>query len=215
MSRSELTLLVCDDHRLFREGLSALIARVPGWRVVAEAADGAEAVTLAAEHRPDVAVLDVAMPGVGGIEAAAEIRKLSPRTRIVALSMYADDFYLKRMLSAGASAYVLKNEASADLIRAIEAVMEGKTFVSPALAHTEGEGVARNADLDLGLLSEREREVLQMLAAGRRTKEIGVDLGISAKTVETYRARLMTKLRIENLAGLVRFAIRAGIAPRE
>jgi DNA-binding NarL/FixJ family response regulator len=129
--------------------------------------------------------------------------------------MYADAHYLQRMLAAGARAYVLKNEAGADLIQAIRAAVAGETFISPALAQAGTAAVQRSADLDQALLTEREREVLRLLAQGWRTKEIADSLGISAKTVETYRARIMMKLRIDTLAGLVRFAIRAGIAPVE
>jgi DNA-binding NarL/FixJ family response regulator len=210
-----LTLILCDDHTLFREGLASLIAREPGWRVLAQAADGAEAVRLATELRPDVAVLDLAMPGTNGIDAAALIRVAAPATCIVAVSMYADAHYLQRMLAAGARAYVLKNEAGADLIQAIRAAVAGDTFISPALAQAGTEAVQRSADLDRALLTGRECEVLRLLAQGWRTKEVAGTLGISAKTVETYRARIMMKLRIDTLAGLVRFAIRAGIAPVE
>ena len=211
----KLTLLLCDDQTLFREGLAAIIARQPDWRVVAEAADGAAAVRLVTAQRPDVAVLDVAMPVMSGIEAAAAIRAAVPLTRIVALSMYADEHYLRRMLAAGAAAYVLKNEASAELIQAIETVMDGGTFVSPALCTTGAAVVQRSAELDAVLLTAREREVLCLLAQGRRTKDIAAQLAIGAKTVETYRARIMMKLRIDNVPDLVRFAIRAGIAPLE
>ncbi len=210
-----LSLILCDDHTLFREGLVALISREPGWRVLAEAADGAEAVSLAAALHPDVAVLDLAMPGMNGIDAAAAIRLCSPATCIVAVSMYADAHYLQRMMAAGARAYILKNEAGADLIQAIRAAVAGDTFISPALARAGGEALQRSVDLDQARLTERERTVLRLLAQGWRTKEIAGSLGISAKTVETYRARIMMKLRIDTLAGLVRFAIRAGIAPVE
>ena len=206
-----LTLLLCDDHALFREGLAALLHQHPGWRVLAEAADGESAVRLTAELKPDVVVLDIAMPGMTGIEAAASIRRQAPDTRVIALSMYGDSHYLQRMLAAGAHAYVLKNEASAELVEAIEAVTEGRRFVSPTLATTGVAGQQRCADIETELLSTREREVLRLLAKGRRTKEIAEHLGISAKTVETYRSRITMKLGIDNLPGLVKFAIRAGI----
>jgi DNA-binding NarL/FixJ family response regulator len=207
-----LTILLCDDHALFREGLSALLARQPDWRVIAEAADGAEAVRLAREHRPDLAVLDVAMPGVGGVEAAEGIRDASPGTRIVAVSMYGDAHYRKRMLAAGASAYVLKNDASAELIAAIQAVLRGETYVSPALERAQQpSGPARSAEFDLSALTDREMEVFRHLALGRRNREVAEALGISVKTVETHRARLMLKLGITNLAELVKIAIRAGV----
>ncbi|MCF7976755.1 MAG: response regulator transcription factor [Chromatiaceae bacterium] len=210
-----LNLLLCDDHSLFREGLAALLRQHPGWRILAEAANGEEAVRLAAELKPDVVVLDVAMPGMNGIDAAAAIRNETPQTRIVALSMYADNHYLQRMLKAGANAYVLKNEASAELVEAIETVMAGGQFISPALTQTGAETRHRSADVDRTALTAREREVLRLLAEGQRTKDIAVALSISPKTVETYRGRIMLKLGIDNVAGLVKFAIRAGIATVE
>jgi DNA-binding NarL/FixJ family response regulator len=210
-----LSILLCDDHALFREALGLLLAQQPGWRVVAQAGDGAEALRLAGEMRPEVAVLDVAMPGMGGIEAATAIRKASPGTRIVALSMYGDEHYRQRMLNAGASSYVLKNEAGAELVEAIRTVCRGGTFMSPALSGENVPQPQRCADLDLGRLTGRERDVLRLLAQGRRTKEIAEDLGISAKTVETYRGRVMFKLGIDNLVGLVKFAIRAGLVRPE
>lgn len=209
------TFLLCDDHTLLLEGLTALMEREPGWRVVAQTSDGAEAVRLAGELTPDVAVIDVAMPGMNGMETAAGIRMASPATRMVALSMYADDHYLQRMLAAGARAYVLKGEASTDLFNAIRAVLQGKTFVSPSLSQDGRRAVQRAAEVDQASLSDREREVLRRLAQGQRNKEIALHLGISDRTVETYRNRLMHKLNVNNLADLVRFAIQAGIAPRE
>lgn len=209
------TFLLCDDHTLLLEGLTALMEREPGWRVVAQTSDGAEAIRLAGELTPDVALIDVAMPGMNGMETAAGIRMASPATRIVALSMYADDHYLQRMLAAGARAYVLKGEASTDLFNAIRAVLQGETFVSPSLSQDGRRAVQRAAEVDQASLSDREREVLRRLAQGQRNKEIAIHLGISDRTVETYRNRLMHKLKVNNLADLVRFAIQAGIAPRE
>ena len=205
------TLLIADDHRLFRQGLAALLREQAGWEVVGEAGDGEEALRLASTLQPDVAVLDVEMPGIGGIEAAAAFRRVSPGTRIVALSMYADAHYEEQMRQAGASAYVLKNEAIDDLVLAIRAVLRGERFVSPAMARHDAGSASRSARLDIEVLSEREREVLRLLAEGRRNKEIAELLGISPKTVETYRSRVMTKLGIDGLPGLVKFAIRAGL----
>lgn len=204
-------ILIVDDHRLFRQGLFALLGETPEWTVVAEAGDGAEAIRAAEETRPDVAVLDVEMPGVSGVEAAREIRRVSPATRIVALTMYGDPHYQEQMRAAGATAYVLKNEAIGDLVDAIRAVLAGRSFTSPSLSDPGAVAAGRSARLDHEELSAREREVLRMLAEGHRTKEIAHALGISPKTVETYRARLMTKLDIDDVPGLVRFAIRAGI----
>jgi len=211
----KVNILLCNDHALFREGLAALLARHTGWRIVAEAGDGAAAIRLAEQHKPDLAVLDVSMPGVSGIEAAGGIRVVSPNTRIIALSMYGDLHYRQRMFDAGAEAYVLKNEAGAQLEQAIDAVLRGETFISPALCKQQAPHPQRSAELEQYKLSEREREVLRRLAQGQRTKDIASDLGISAKTVETHRSRLMLKLDIDNLVGLVKFAIRAGLVSSE
>ena len=207
-----LTLIVCDDHALFREGLTLLLNQQPGWRVLAQAAHGAEAVRLAAELQPDVVILDVAMPTMSGIDAASAIREVAERTRIVALSMYSDAHYRRAMTESGAAAYVLKNEASAELVEAIQVVLRGETYVSPSIARVPLPTPQRRADRDMDLLSERELTVLRLIAEGLRTREIADALGISAKTVETYRARLMLKLGVDNLAGLIRMALRAGLS---
>lgn len=205
-------ILIADDHVLFRQGLAHLLRDEAGWDIVGECGDGEEAVRLCGELQPDVAVLDVEMPRLGGIEAAGRIRHASPETRVVALSMYGDPHYQDRMFQAGALAYVLKNEALSDLVRAVRGVLAGERFISPAVVQRGGVGSLRSAEVDVSTLTERERQVLRLLAEGQRTREIADTLGISAKTVETYRARIMLKLGIDNLPGLVRFAIRAGIA---
>jgi DNA-binding NarL/FixJ family response regulator len=210
-----LTILLADDHVLFRQGLALLVREQGDWRIVGEAGNGAEAVALAEAHQPQIAVLDVEMPGMNGIEAARRIRQMSPGTRIVALSMYGDAHYQERMFEAGASAYVLKNEAIDDLIEAIQAALRGDRFVSPAVAQNGSTVERRSAHLDKRALSEREAEVLRRLAEGQRIKEIADALNISAKTVETYRSRIMVKLGIDNLPDLVKFAIRAGITSTE
>lgn len=207
------TILLADDHPLFRQGLAALVREQADWRVVAEAGSGEEAVRLAAQWQPQVAVIDVEMPGIGGIEAARQIRDIVPQTRIVALSMYADAYYQDRMREAGASAYVLKNEAIDQLVAAVSAVLRGDVHMPPATSPLNAG--KRSARIDKDELSAREREVLRLLAEGRRTAEIAELLGISPKTVETYRSRLMNKLDIDSLSGLVKFAIRAGLVSPE
>ena len=210
-----ITVLLADDHVLFRQGLALLVREQEGWQIVGEAGNGEEAVALAEARQPHIAVLDVEMPRINGIEAARQIRQVSPGTRIVALSMYGDAHYQERMFEAGASAYVLKNEAMDDLVEAVETALRGERFVSPAVTRNGAIIERRSAELDKRALSEREIEVLRWLAQGQRTREIADALGISAKTVETYRSRIMLKLGIDNLPGLVKFAIRAGIASTE
>ncbi len=209
------TILLADDHVLFRQGLAALLCNQRQWDIIGEADNGEQAVHLAQQHQPDIVVIDVAMPGMSGIEAAPLIRQASPQTRIVALSMYSDPYYQELMFKAGASAYVLKNEAISELVDAIQAVLFGKRFVSPFVIQQNASHSGRNADLDKQVLSEREIEVLRLLVQGRRTREVAESLGISTKTVETYRGRVMLKLGIDNLAELVKFAIRAGITSTE
>jgi DNA-binding NarL/FixJ family response regulator len=209
------TILIADDHRLFRQGLAALLREQPGWEVVGEADDGQHAIRLAQALKPHVAVIDVEMPNKGGVEAAQGIRQVSRDTRIVAVSMYADAHYQERMRQAGALAYVLKNEAIDDLVAAIRAALCGEPFKSAALVRRDAVVSVRSAQLDNQELSQRERDVLRLLAQGHRTREIAAILGISPKTVETYRGRLMNKLGIDNLSGLVRFAIRAGLVSPE
>lgn len=206
-----ITFILVDDHVLFRQGLALLIRRQHDWEIVGEAGDGLEAERLAARLRPRIAVLDVEMPGVNGIEAARRIVQASPETRVVALSMYGDPHYREAMFGAGAMAYVLKNEAIDDLVQAIEAVLRGETFISPAVLANGSAAITRSAAVDASVLSPREIEVLRLLAEGKRNKEIANALGVSVKTVETHRSRIMFKLEIDSLPDLVKFAIRLGI----
>ena len=209
------TVLLADDHVLFRQGLALLVNGQGGWEIVGEAGDGEEAVQLAKTLQPHIVVLDVEMPRMDGMEAAQRIREVSPVTCIVALSMYGDAHYQERMLEAGASAYVLKNEAIDDLVDAISAALRGERFISPAAGQVPDGKPLRSIQLDKGRLSEQEINVLRLLAEGQRMKEIADSLGIGVRTVETYRNRIMLKLGIDNLPGLVKFAVRAGItAPR-
>jgi DNA-binding NarL/FixJ family response regulator len=205
------TILIADDHAVFRRGLSSLLSERNGWAVVGEAGDGEDAVSLAGALRPRIALLDIEMPRLTGLEAAQRISSVSPETRIVVLSMYGDARYLERAREAGASGYALKSEPIAALIDVIDLVLRGATFVSNTLQRGESAAALRSAKVDLYALSAREREVLRMLAEGMRTQEIAGLLGLGAKSVETYRRRLMEKLGIDNVPGLVRFAIRAGV----
>lgn len=207
-----VTLILVDDHVLFRQGLKSLLAEQSEWQIVGEAGDGEEAVQLAERLKPDIAVVDIEMPGMDGIEAAREINRVSPNSRIIALSMYGDGYYQRRMFEVGASAFVLKNEAVGDLVDAVHASLSGERFVSPSAVIPDDAIAGRSAKVEKSLLSKRELDVMRLLVEGLRTKEIAASLGISAKTVETYRSRIMLKLGIDNLPGLVKFAIRAGIA---
>jgi DNA-binding NarL/FixJ family response regulator len=209
------TILIADDHPVFRHGLASLLRERDGWQVVAEAGDGEEAVRLAGTLRPCIAMLDVEMPRLPGIEAAQRIRKVSPESRIVVLSMYADARYQERARQAGASAYALKSEPIAALVELIDLVLRGAAFASNTLPRNESSAALRSASVDLHALSAREREVLRLLAEGRRTQEIAGLLGLGVKSVETYRSRLQQKLGISDISGLVRFAIRAGLISPE
>lgn len=210
-----ISIVLADDHVLFRQGLAALLREQPCWEVVGEAGSGEEAIDLVALLKPTVAVLDVEMVGMGGIDAAKRIREISPGTKIVALSMYSSAHYQQRMRRAGASAYVCKSQPIGELVAAVKAVIGGRGY-EPGLPELPAPAaMARSARVDADALSEREREVLRLLAEGQRTVVIAETLGISHKTVETYRARLQQKLGINDLSGLVRFAIRAGLISPE
>jgi DNA-binding NarL/FixJ family response regulator len=210
-----ITIVIADDHVLFRQGLAALLREQPGWSVVGEAGSGEEAVALVRSMKPDIAVIDVEMPGIGGIEAAQRIHEGSAGTKVVALSMYANAHYQDRMRGAGAAAYVRKSQPVHELVDAIRAVLGGEAFTTGSRTSPESGSGARSARVDADELSDRERDVLRMLAEGKRTAVIAETLGISHKTVETYRARLQQKLGIADLSGLVRFAIRAGLVSPE
>jgi DNA-binding NarL/FixJ family response regulator len=209
------TIVIADDHVLFRQGLAALLREQPGWSVVGEAGSGEEAVALVRSLKPDIAVIDVEMPGIGGIEAAQRIHEVSAGTKIVALSMYANAHYRDRMRRAGAAAYVRKSQPVHELVDAIRAVLGGEAVATGSRTAPESDSGTRSARVDADELSDRERDVLRMLAEGKRTAAIAETLGISHKTVETYRARLQQKLGIADLSGLVRFAIRAGLVSPE
>jgi DNA-binding NarL/FixJ family response regulator len=211
----KLRILVADDHAVFREGLTLLINGQPDMAVIAQAADGREAVELAKERAPDVAVLDVSMPQVGGAEATEQIRACCPNVRVVALTRHADQAYLRRLLQAGAAAYVLKKSAAGALINAIRTVAQGGTYVEPGLAapllHRAFTRVtsSRSATTD-DALTAREEEVLRSIAWGRSNKEIAAELGLSIKTVESYKAAAVEKLHLRTRADIVRYAVTRG-----
>lgn len=209
------TILLADDHRVVREGLRTLLAQEADLTVVGEAADGREVVALARTLRPDVVIMDIAMPELNGIEATRLIVAESPSIRIVALSMYADRRFVTQILRAGALGYVLKEAAFEELARAIRTVATGKPYLSPTVAGFVIEEFVRQvsttASKSLEILTSRETEVLKLLAEGKRAKEIAMELKIGVKTAEAHRQNLMNKLELHSIAELTRFAIREGL----
>ena len=204
-----ISVLLADDHLTFSQSLRAFLER-EGFRVVGEAADGREAVRLAKALRPDVAVLDVGMPLLNGVDAAREIQRACPRTRTILLTVHAEDQYVLQAFRGGVRGYVLKKQAVTDLVQAIQEVSGGNVYVSPGVSAAVVEACgAKKYRGDL--LSAREREVLQLVAEGKTTKEIAALLAVSAKTVESHRTRVMRKLDVHETASLVRYAIRLGL----
>jgi two-component system response regulator NreC len=203
-------ILLADDHVIVRQGFRALLER-EGLEVVAEAANGHEAVRLAGELLPDVAVLDFAMPLLNGLDAAKEIRRRSPRTRTILLTVHTEDHYVLEAVQAGVHGYVVKTQAAADLVQAIREIRGNAIYLSPTISRAVVEAYLDKATPPGDVLSSRERQVLQLVAEGRTTKEIAGVLGVSIKTADSHRARIMRKLDIHDTAGLVRFAIRRGL----
>ena len=211
-----IRILLADDHQLFRDGLSALLTKEADIDIVGESEDGRSAVELAGELAPDVVVMDVSMADLNGVEATRQIVHRTPRTKVLALSMHSDRRFVEGMLQAGASGYLLKDCANEEFIRAIRAVAAGRTYLSPAVAGQVVEGyvhprAAEAPGASSGTLSPREREVLQMVAEGRLSKQIATKLHISTKTVETHRHQIMEKLNIHSVAELTKFAVREGL----
>jgi DNA-binding NarL/FixJ family response regulator len=203
-------IILADDHQIFRQGLKALLGR-ENFEVVGEASDGHEAVRLARDLRPDVAVLDFAMPLLNGMDAARQIQQVSPRTRTVLLTMHNEDHYVLEGLRAGINGYVVKTQAAADLVRAIHEVSRGQVYLSPGVSRALVDAYLSGTAPPVDPLTPREREVIQLIAEGKTTKAIADLLSISVKTAETHRTRIMEKLEIHQTAGLVRYAIRRGV----
>jgi len=211
-----IRILLADDHNMMRAGLRLLLERQPGFSVVAEASDGRQAVEQAEATKPDVVVLDVAMPNLNGIEAAARISQMLPRTAIIILSMHSDEGYVLRALKAGAKGYVLKDSGESDLIQAIQATSEGKAFFSPEISKILAEDYTREirrrgTEDSYQLLTPREREILQLLAEGKSNKDIATLLNLSLYTAETHRRNIQEKLSLHSLAELILYAVRKGI----
>jgi two-component system, NarL family, response regulator NreC len=211
-----LRILLGDDHTVVRQGLRKILEGQPDWQVVAEAGDGREAVRQVVEFEPEVVILDVGMPLLNGIEATRQIVRKAPTTRVLILSMHSDEAYVTRALQAGATGYLLKDSADTDLIRAVEDVSAGRSFLSPAVARVilddylrqlAGKGIVDRYES----LSEREREIFQLIAEGHTNKEIADILSISTATVETHRAHILQKLDLHNTAEVVLYAVRRGV----
>jgi DNA-binding NarL/FixJ family response regulator len=212
----ELNILLADDHRMVARGVRKILEEQPDWHVVGEAADGRDAVRLAADLQPDVAVMDVSMPHLNGVEATAQMSERVPGTKVLMLSMYSDDALVGRALRAGAKGYLLKDSADTELVRAVTAVAAGGSFFSPPIVnHLLSEYVNRAADRGLGdpldRLSPREREVFQLVAEGHTNREMAEVLGVRPSTIETHRAHILEKLNLHSTAELVRFAAQRGI----
>ncbi len=215
---SALRVLLADDHALVRSGLRLLLQSIIGVEVVAEAESGGQALECIERLRPDIALMDISMPGCSGIETAADIKARFPETRVVILSMHAGEEYVSQALRSGASGYLLKDASPMELDLALRAVARGEIYLSPRVSEVVVEKYVRSEDGGrdrLDALTPRQREILRLIAEGRSTKQIAAQLGVSVKTVETHRALLMERLNIHDLAGLVRFAVRAGLVPLE
>ncbi|MDX2150268.1 MAG: response regulator transcription factor [Bryobacteraceae bacterium] len=211
-----IRVLLADDHSVVRQGLRAWLERSPKVQVVGEAADGREAVALAEELKPEIVVMDIAMPNLNGIDATAQIMRRNPDTKVIVLSMHADEGYILRALGAGAKGYLLKESTETDVLPAVESVREGKPYFTPSIARILLEDYVRmlrqnNQQDSYDLLTEREREVLQLLAQGKTNKEAAQLLDLSPHTIESHRTNLMQKLNLHNTAEIVLYAVRKGI----
>jgi two-component system response regulator NreC len=205
-----IRLLLADDHAVVRNGLRVLLEK-EGFHVAAEACDGQEALRLAAEVRPDIAILDISMPLLNGLDAARELKKSTQLMKVILLTRHDEPQYVTEALRAGVKGYVLKNQAATDLVAAIQQVGRGGVYLSPNISRAVMEAYLSKSEPEADPLTPRERQVLQMVGEGKSTKDVARLLGISTKTAESHRARLMRKLDIHETAGLVRYAIRRGL----
>jgi DNA-binding NarL/FixJ family response regulator len=208
-------ILIVDDHKVLCEGLRSLLEREPDFRVVGEAMDGVTAVEQARRLKPDVVIMDIGLPGLGGVEATRRIRESSPQARVVCLSMHTEDHHMKAMLGAGARGYVPKDCAGDELVRAVRAVVMGQVYLSPTIAGgvVEGwlAGVRQGASAMMASLTSREQEVLKLIAEGCTTRDTADRLHVSVKTVASHRKHIMEKLKTESIAGLTKVALREGL----
>lgn len=203
-------VLLADDHEIVRQGLRVLLER-EGFQVVGEAANGHDAVKLCEANHPEIAILDLSMPLLNGVDAAREIMKSNLRTKVVLLTMHTEDHLILESLRAGVTGYVLKTKAASELVQALRAVCRGEMFLTQSISRTIVQAFLQNTPVPGNPISDRERQVLQLVAEGKTTKEIASLLGISVKTAESHRSNLMEKLNIHDTAGLVRYAIRIGL----
>ena len=204
-------ILLVDDHAVVRQGFKMILDAQSDMEIVGEAANGREAVELAAQLRPDIVVMDVAMPELNGIEATRRVIAADPHIRVIALSMHKDSVYVREILRAGARGYLLKDSGADDLVKAIRAVAGGESYLSPAVSNAVLDDYRKHVTNPIDLLTSREREVLQMLAEGKTNKEIAVVLNLSVYTVDAHRGRIMEKLNLHSINELVRFALRNGL----
>jgi two-component system response regulator NreC len=210
-ARKKIRILLADDHAMVRQGFRMILSAQPDMEIVGEAGNGREAVELAEQLQPDLVVMDVAMPELNGIEATRRIAASSPRTRVLALSMYKDSVYVREILRAGARGFLLKDAIDHDLLAAVRAVASGEGYLSPAVSEAVLSDYRRHVTDPLDLLSSREREVLQMIAEGKTNKDIASALKLSVYTVDAHRGRIMEKLNLHSVGELVRFAVRKGL----
>ena len=216
MTPPPIRILLADDHTVVRDGLRALLEKQPDMSVVGEAADGRDSIRLAEEHSPDVVIMDIGMPNLNGIEATRRILAANPRTNVVMLSMHQDESYVLRSLKAGAKGYLLKDSLRSEVIDAIRAVMQGRSFLTRKVSRMLQEDYmqqleSRGLDDSYDLLTDREREILQMVAEGKSNKEVAALLNISQTTVETHRAHILQKLGLHSVPELILYAVRKGI----
>jgi DNA-binding NarL/FixJ family response regulator len=209
--REKIRILLADDHAVVRQGFKMILAAQPDMEIVGEAGNGREALDLAGQLQPDVIVMDVAMPELNGIEATRRVADLSPRSRVLALSMHKDSVYVREILRAGARGYLLKDSISSDLLAAVRAIARGEGYLSPGVSDAVLNDYRRHVTEPIDLLSSREREVLQMIAEGKTNKEIATVLNLSVYTVDAHRGRIMEKLNVHSVTDLVRFAVRSGL----
>jgi DNA-binding NarL/FixJ family response regulator len=213
-----IRVVLADDHALVRAGIRSLLGNMSEVQVVGEASSGEEAMLLAESEHPDVILMDIAMKGISGLEAAAHLRESHPGVRVVILSMHSGEEYVLQALRAGAVGYLLKDAATGELELALRSVMRGESWLSPAVSRQVVEGYVQRVGGDAAapeVLTSRQREVLKLVAGGKSTKEIAFVLNLSVKTVETHRAQIMERLGIRDVAGLVRYALRTGLVPPE